>query len=113
MPKTAEEALASFLATLPNYLRRYLEGSDWSAADIRAWSEGDYKRDRALIKQYENLLQACPAKRRVYLNRQREALKGMLLPIKRGRPRKDLDVQESLSLKAAGKTWPANRSCAG
>jgi hypothetical protein len=103
--KRAEEALASFVATLPKYLRLYLERGEWDQEDWQAYADADYRRDRALIEEYERLLQSCPTKRRDYLKRKRAVLDSLLPRTRRGRPRKDADVDEAIKLKSMGKSW--------
>ena len=105
--KSAEEELVSFAATLPNYLRNYLEAAgDSGIQDAREFELGDHRRDRALIEQYEVLLRSCPTKWREHVKRKREMLRALAPSARRGRPRKDADVEEAMKLKSQGKSWP-------
>jgi hypothetical protein len=104
--KSPEEELASFLASLPKYLRLYVQPSEnesWTDEDTRAFFESDTARNTQLVRQYEQLLRRCPEEYREY--REKKLLMQDLPPIPRGRPRSDADVNESLRLRAAGKSW--------
>jgi len=104
--KRPEETLASFVATLPNYLRVTLEGGgemtpqDWAEYAVR-----DPQEDEVLIKKYEELLQSCPEQRQAYIERQQQELDSMVLHPRRGRPRKDFEAEQARQLKSQDKTW--------
>ena len=107
--KSAEEELVSFAATLPNYLRNYLEAAgDSGIEDAREYELGDHRRDRALIEQYEVSAAILPdeVRREEDVKRKREMLRALAPSARRGRPRKDADVEEAMKLKSQGKSWP-------
>jgi hypothetical protein len=104
--KSPEEELASFAASLPRFLRLWLEpveGETYTDADVRAYFESDRALNAQMTKRYEELLGRCPAKYRAYRERRLRSLG--LPPLPRGRPRKDAEAAEALELKAAGKSW--------
>jgi len=103
--KSPEEELASFEASLPKFVRLYLQGNvdDWDEADTRAYFQSDSTRTTQLIKEYEQLLRRCPAKYREY--REKRLRSHGLPPLPRGRPRKDAEAAEASALKASGKSW--------
>jgi hypothetical protein len=104
--KSQEEELASFVSSLPRFLRLWLEpieGETYTEADVRAYFESDSSLNAQAIKRYEELLRHCPAKYRAY--RKRRLLSDGLPPLPIGRPRKDAEADEAFELKAAGKSW--------
>lgn len=112
MPVDPEKQLEEFLASKPDWMRRWLQlGADGlTEIEVSEWARNRDEVNRA-TEEYEQILQLAPAKMRAYRKRLQDEARAFadkfLVPKgKAGRPRKDDVAREAIELEGRGMNPP-------
>jgi len=115
--KSPEEQLEDFLASKPDWMRRYLQ------TGIESMTQGDFSEESkwdknhddvfklAVTRDYERILQQIPARWKAYRKRQKRENQWFVNEFlvtkgNAGRPRKDALAQEAVELHQRGMNFP-------